>query len=229
MSALKFVCAVAFTAVLVSPLLFAQSKPAVSNPSAPQEFPVTMRQNVVAGTTEVGTKVEAKLTVATLVNGVVIPEGATFAGEVVESSAKSAIAPSRLAIRMDSVRWKKGSASIKTYLTAWYYPVRIVTGEDRGSDPTGIHGQIGAQTGGDSRHSAPASRPFPPGVGPQGTDVSQGPTSTVSDHREVMKDVDSARLEDGTLVLTSTRFNIKLDKSTTYVLAVGSLTPTSPK
>ncbi len=48
-----------------------------------------MRQNVVAGKTPVGTKVEAKLTIATLVKGTVIPEGAVFSGEVVDSVAKS--------------------------------------------------------------------------------------------------------------------------------------------
>ena len=227
MSALEFVRAVAFTAVLVSALLFAQSKPAVSNPSAAQEFPVTMRQNVVAGTTEVGTKVEAKLTIATLVEGSVIPADATFTGEVLESAAKSATAPSRLAIRMDSVRWKKGSAAVKVYLTSWYYPMRLIRRDERPNDPTGIHGDIGIQTGG-PRQAAPASRPLPPGSTPEGSDIPPGPTSTISDHCEVMKDVDSARHEDGTLVLTSTRFNIKLDKSTTYVLATGSLTPVPP-
>ena len=225
MSAPKFVRALAFTAALVSALLFAQSKPVASNPSVVHEFPVTMRQNVVAGTTPVGTKVEAKLTIATLVNGTVIPVGATLAGEVVESAAKSATAPSRLAVRMDSARWKKGSAPIKVYLTAWYYPVRIAAGEDRSNDsPTGIHGEVGIQSGG-SRQNTPASQRFPTSSTPEGTDIPPAPTSNLSDHRVVMKDVDSVHLDDGGVALTSTRFNIKLDKTTTYVLATGDLTP----
>src|SRR5277367_862904 len=73
------------------PLLLAQSK--VPSPSSPatsvasvQEFPVTMRQNVKAGKTPVGTKIEARLTIATLVNGAVIPAGAIFSGEVFASA-----------------------------------------------------------------------------------------------------------------------------------------------
>jgi len=44
--------------------------------SAGLEFPVIMRQNVAAGKTPVGTKVQAKLVVATLVDGVVVPQDA---------------------------------------------------------------------------------------------------------------------------------------------------------
>jgi hypothetical protein len=38
-----------------------------------------------------------------------------------------------------------------------------------------------------------------------------------------MKDVESKRDPDGTVSLTCTRFNIKIDKLTTYVLAAGDL------
>src|ERR1700687_5445684 len=79
-------------------VLRAQSTRAVSSPAPGLEFPVVMRQKVEAGKTLVGTKIEAKLTVATLVNGVVIPEDAVLSGEVIESSAKTAADPSRLAI-----------------------------------------------------------------------------------------------------------------------------------
>ncbi len=78
-----------------SSFLFSQSKseqpkPPVPSSSLAREFPVTMRQKVVAGKTPVGTKVEANLTIATLVDGKVIPMGATFSGEVVDSAANSA-------------------------------------------------------------------------------------------------------------------------------------------
>jgi hypothetical protein len=114
----------------------AQREPAASSSSGALEFPVVMRQNVAAGTTPVGTKVQAKLAVATLVDGVVVPRDAVFSGEVTESAAKSATDPSRLAIRMDSAQWKKGSAPIvlslapKVYLTAWYYPVAETRAQD---------------------------------------------------------------------------------------------------
>src|SRR3984893_2585012 len=114
----------------------AQHAPVAASSSGALEFPVIMRQNVAAGTTPVGTKVQAKLAVATLVDGVVVPRVAVFSGEVTESVAKSATDASRLAIRMDSAQWKKGSAPVvlslapKVYLTAWDYPVAEIRAED---------------------------------------------------------------------------------------------------
>ncbi len=111
------------SAALLSQVLLSQTTPAANSFPAGLEFPVNMRQTVAAGKTPVGTKVQAKLTVATLVGGVVVPQDAILSGEVTESVAKSATNPSRLAIRMDSAQWTNGSAPIKVYLTAWYYPV----------------------------------------------------------------------------------------------------------
>jgi hypothetical protein len=73
------------TVVLTSAALLSQAMPAPPSSAAGLEFPVTMRQNVIAGTTPVGTKVQAKLAVATLVNGEVVPQDAIFSGEVTES------------------------------------------------------------------------------------------------------------------------------------------------
>lgn len=41
----------------------------------------------------------------------------------------------------------------------------------------------------------------------------------------MMKDVASARNTDGSVAITCTRSNIKLDKVTSYVLAAGELVP----
>ncbi|MGA8300592.1 MAG: hypothetical protein WCB53_08870 [Terriglobales bacterium] len=173
-----------------------------------QEFPVVMRQNVVAGKTPIGTKVEAKLTIATLVKGMVIPEGAVFSGEVVDSTAKTKTEASRLAIRMDSVQWKKESKPVRVFLTAWYYP--LLMGED-------------AQDR-DQRDRPimqnPNLEPFPNSRIPHDT----FPPARVSENRVAMKDVEPTRDADGTIALTSTKNNLKLDKSTTYVLAAGDLT-----
>jgi len=181
--------------------------PANSGPL--QEFPVTMRQNVAAGKTPVGTKVEARLTIATLVKGAVIPEGAIFRGEVIESVAKSKAEPSRLAIRVDSVQWKKESRPMKLFLTVWYYP--ILMGEDaqtrEGDNSPPIMQNPNAQ-------GFPNPR-TPPDLFPQ--------TSRLSETRITMKDVESSRAVDGTITLTSSKSNLKLDKSTTYVLANGDL------
>jgi hypothetical protein len=118
-----------------------QQTPIAHSSVGAREFPVIMRQNVTAGRTAVGSKVQAKLAVATLVDGVVVPRDAILSGEVTESVAKSATDPSRLAIRVDSAQWKKGSAPIvlslgsKVYLTAWYYPVAAVTSQDLSYEP----------------------------------------------------------------------------------------------
>jgi len=42
----------------------------------------------------------------------------------------------------------------------------------------------------------------------------------------LMKNVESTRSSEGAVILTSQHSNIKLDKSTTYVLAAGDLLPT---
>lgn len=211
-----------YPALFCSITLFAQDKPA--SIATVREFPVTMRQNVVAGKTLVGTKVEAKLAVATLVNGTVIPRDAVFSGEVVESAARSSTDPSRLAIRMDSVQWKKGTAPLTVYLTGWYYPIKTTPGQDLMFGPQ--EGPISKTWNGAGTYpdpGSPASQPFPGREPPKSPEITPGCTaSCISDHRSPMKDVEATGNSEG-IALTSTRFNIKLDKYTTYVLATGDL------
>src|ERR1700674_1111850 len=214
----------------------AQHAPAASSFSGALEFPVVMRQNVAAGTTPVGTKVQAKLEVATLVDGVVVPRDAVFSGEVTESVAKSATDPSRLAIRMDSAQWKKGSAPVvlslasKVYLTAWYYPVAETRTQDLSdespNDPQSWKQRNRPPTFPDPNGSA--SEPFPGrGAGTDPGSSPPSPSSNISKHRALMKNVESTRTSDGAVTLTSKSFNIKIDKLTTYVLATGDLLRTN--
>jgi hypothetical protein len=213
------------TLVLGSAALLAQQKAAASNSPGVHEFPVTMQQNVTAGTTPVGTKIKAKLTLATLVDGVVIPRNAVFSGEVTESVARSASNPSRLAVRMDSVEWKNGSAPIKVYTTGWYYPTTMDEGQKLGYGPP--DNSVTWKTNGVGTYpdpNSPASRPGHetdrnPDLGPT------APLAITSDHRVMMKNVESTRNNDGSVVMICTRSNIKLDKATTYVLATGELVP----
>jgi len=211
------------SAVLLSQLLRAQATPPAGNLPAGIEFPVVMRQNVAAGKTPVGTKVQAKLAVATLVAGVVVPEGAILSGEVTESVAKSATDPSRLGIRMDSAQWANGSAPIKVYLTAWYYPVVTAapTPADEASGLPDAGNNPRPRTGGVyPGQRNPTSPPL------SGSDPGAMPPPTppdISKHRVLIKNVESMRNLDGAVTLTSKRFNIKLDKQTTYVLATGDL------
>jgi hypothetical protein len=210
---------------VLSAALLGQEPTAPSGPAGVQEFPVMLQQSVAAGKTPVGAKIQAKLEVATLVAGTVIPRNAVFSGEVIESVAKTKTEPSRLAIRMDSVQWKTGSAPVKVYSTAWYYPARNEEGQDLQYGPQ----QPANRTwNGQGQYPDPNSkvyRPFPGSDPNQNTSVPDTPTATTSNHRVVMKDVETVSRDDGTVTLVSKRTNIKLDKLTTYVLASASLLP----
>lgn len=220
-----------------------QTKPAQNasrpTPAAPSvaglEFPVLLRQKVVAGKTSVGTKVRARLTVATFLNRVVVPEGAIFSGEVIESAKKSGADPSRLSIRIDSVQWRNKNQSAPTvvaltpavYLTAWYYPLASpVSKESMASQSDTVYNpRLGNNNG---MHSAQRNGGLPPfgSADPdsdKNADKPPAPSSDVSNHRVAMKDVDSGRGAEGAVTLSSKRFNIKLNKTTTYVLAAGTL------
>jgi len=212
--------------VLCSTTLLAQQSPAAPPPSGMHEFPVIMQQNVTAGNTPVGTKVRAKLTVATLLDGAVVPRNAVFSGEVIESVAKSASDASRLAIRMDSVQWKKGSAPITVYLTAWFYPSVSVRGGDLQYGPPQPASKTWNGAGAYPDPKSPINQPFPGRDSDARSDsVPDTAASVTSHHRVVMKNVESARNSDGAIAITSNRSNIKLDKLTTYVLATNDLPP----
>jgi hypothetical protein len=232
------------TVVSLSGMLATQQAPAPTGFSPGIELPVTLRQNVIAGKTAVGAKVQAKLAVATLIGGAVVPQGAILSGEVLESVAKSATAASQLSIRMDLAQWKSGSVPIKAYLTAWYYPVAAPV-RALSDDPPATRSPVRWNGSGAHQESR-----FPPSQPAPGTDpdvdidkdrerdrdrekgsTSRAPGSNISQHRVLMKDVESSRKQnnnknnqDGSITLTSTRGNIKLDKQTTYVLATGDLT-----
>jgi hypothetical protein len=214
------------------------TKSAIPSSATGLEFPVYMRQKVVAGSTPVGSKVEAKLAVATLVNGVVVPQDAVFSGEVTESVAKSAAGPSRLAIRMDSVQWKNRSAPVvlslapKVYLTAWYYPAAAAP-SPRSHDispnvPDASHdsgpqiGAPGVYPGQRSPTSQPSTEPDR-GIDKDPFPAPRAAASDSSKHRVPMKDVESTRTSEGAVTLSSKRSNIKLDKTTTCVFAAGDL------
>jgi hypothetical protein len=191
------------------------------------EFPVVFRENVVAGKTTVGTRVEAKLVLATMLKGGVIPRDAVISGQVVESVAKKDGQPSRLSIRMDAAQWKNGSARFKVYLTAWYYPAAAMAPQDLSYRP--MDAQNGYKNPGGTDYTEPRN-PMSQQKWPPQRDTDNGmdaaaPASRVSHDRVVMKNVESARNKDGSVELVSDKSNIKLDKLTTYVLAVDELMP----
>jgi hypothetical protein len=204
--------------LLCSTLVLAQQKPAAPGTSSALEFPVVMQQVVNAGATVVGTKVAAKLVVATLVNGTVVPRAAIFSGEVTESVKRSATDPSRLAIRMDSVQWRTGSAPIEVYLTAWYYPNRVEMGQSLQYAPPDAANSKKNWNGAGAYPdpNSPINQPFPGRDSDKDSKtVPDTPTLITSNHRVPMKNVDSEQNREGALSLTCKRSNIKLDRLTT--------------
>jgi hypothetical protein len=231
----------AWAVVLGPALLLAQAPPASKGPAAgtssPEntatsaalacvgcELPITLRQGVEAGKTPVGTKVEARLVMATMMNGGVIPRDAVLSGEVIESVARSKTSPSRLAIRMDSAQWKNGGAKIKVYLTAWYYPPAPLPPPNISYVPQGERRNWGGvdPTVDTTDPPNPAQRVSTH----QDAGMNAGaPASVISGKRVLMKNVTSASGTDGSVVLVSSHSNIKLNKVTTYVLALNELLP----
>lgn len=199
--------------------------PSASTPVGVLEFPITLDQTIAAGKTAVGTQVQARLVVATLVNGVVVPKSAIFSGVVTESAEKSKDAPSRLAIRMDSVQWKDGSIPLKVYLTPWYYPTAQEGGQDLQYGPTKSDRATWNGQGQYPSDRSNVYQPFPGRGTDQGSAVPDTPSPVTSNHRVPMKNVMSSLDPDGAITIASKHSNLKLDKLTTYVLANGDLLP----
>lgn len=212
-----------------SSFLLGQQKPGANPaevaPPGTQDFPVMMRQSVTAGTTLVGTKVEARLSIATLVNGTVIPRNAVLSGEVTQSAAKTATEPSRLGIRFDSAQWKNGSAQLNLYLTAWYYLDVAQGGQDLQygppQTPQGAWNGVGEYPDPHVR----SYEPFPGADSDKKPSAPDTPNSVPSNHRVAMKNVEVENAPDGGTSLVSKHRNLKLDKVTTYVLTAVAASP----
>jgi hypothetical protein len=214
---------------------FADKKSPEPMASDPVELPLTMRQKITAGADPVGTKVQAKLTVSTLVHGTVIPRNAVISGEITESVAKSAGAPSKLGIRMDMAQWKNGSLAIKVYLTEWRYDMKMSLSNDEAQGDSAYHGRLGPAADLPSLPRSPmgggpiSAENNPPSI-PPAPDPSPSPTATASHaraHRVRMRDVEVDQLADGSIVITSKKSNLKLGNHTTYVFA--GYDPAPPK
>lgn len=209
--------------------VLAQTSTASPGQSAAQEFPVVMQQKIEAGKTPVGTKVEAKLVVATLVHGVVFPRNAVFSGEVTESVARGAGAPSRLAVRMHSLQWRDKSTPVEADLRAWIYPVAAASPQDLSFQPADAANSPRNWNGGGPYPDPnnPVSQQKFPGrdsdreAGPQVA----SPSSQIATHRVTMKGVVEFVEDDHRIALTAPKFNIKVDRTTTYVLMLGQSAP----
>jgi len=203
--------------LLGSPGLLGQGGVAPKTP----EFPVILQQSVTAGKTPPGSKIQAKLIIATLLNGTVIPRNAMLSGEVTESVAKTANDASRLAIRIDSVEWKAGSSALTVYFTGWYYPNVDEAGQDLQYGPQ----QPAQRTwNGQGQYPDPNShvyRPFPSGDSDKDSSGPDTSSSTMAKNSVLMKNVEVQHAADGAIVLTSKRSNIKLERYIAYVVSAG--------
>jgi len=167
--------------------------------------------------------VDGQLVMATMVKSGVIPRNALISGEVIESVAKSGKSPSRLAIRMDSAQWKNGGVKFKGYLTAWYYPPAPMPPPNVSYAPPGDRRNWGGvdPTVDTTDPPNPAQR-----LSTQDTSVhADAPATFISKNRVLMKNVNAASDAQGSIVLVSARSNVKLEKLTTYVLAVAEVLP----
>ena len=187
-----------------------------------QEFPVVLQHGVAAGKTAPGTKVEAKLAMATLVNGTVIPKDAVLSGEVIESATKTKTEPSRLSVRFDSATWKGGSTGLKLYITPWYYPTEMETGQDLEYGPpkpaSATWNGAGEYPGRNEGY-----KPFPSAGSDKDPAAPNTPNSVQSKHALRMKNVDEAKSSQGDIVLVSKHSNLKFERFTTYVASSGDV------
>jgi hypothetical protein len=181
-----------------------------------REFPVVLQQNVEAGKTPAGTKVQGKLAAATLFNGALIPKNAVASGVVLESESRKGEDRARLAIRMNTVTWNGGWAPLYAYLMPLYYPateqaVPNLPNESPDPDSRTLNGP-------NQSSQPPMSRPFPGG----GSEASEGaiPEVAILPSRPVrMKNVVLEPTSNGGIALVSEHAHIKLFKMTTYVFA----------
>ena len=182
-----------------------------------RQFPVVLQQSVEAGKTPVGTKIQAKLAVATLFHGILIPQNALVSGVIFESVGKNAKAPSRLGIRMENVRWNdESTCMMKAYLMPLYY---AMTAQSTQALPNGSPDPQDSRTlSGPAQSSSPMSQqPFPDNSAASREAIPDAPV--LSSRPVSMKNVGIEPVEDGGVALVSEHTNIKLHKMTTYILA----------
>lgn len=194
---------------------FAQQTPAHSPHPALHEFPLTLQQSIESGKSKIGTKVLAKLASATMFQGKVIPRNAVFTGVVIESDAKSATDPAKIAIRMEMVEWKDGSTSVTAYLMPLYYAPTV---QAIPSPPTESQDPSSRTLDGEQSQS-PMQRPTP------SSETAIPETSIISNHPVPIKNVTLARADEGGAAIVSEHGNIKLNKLTTYVFAAVERAP----
>ncbi len=193
----------------------AQQAPAPSSHATLHQFALTLQQSIESGKTRIGTKVQAKLAAATTFQGTVIPRNAVFTGVVIESDAKSAKEPAKLAIRMETAEWKNGATSVTAYLMPLYYAPTVQAAQtfpNEAPDPSSrsLDGE---------QPQSPMQRSSFPANNSQAAQEAIPENPTTSSRPVQMKSVVIARADEGGAALVSEHANIKLNKMTTYIFA----------
>lgn len=189
-------------------------KPPTSSSGALREFPLVLQQSIESGKAKIGTKVQAKLAVATMFEGTIIPRNAVFSGVVIESTPKSPKEPAKIAIRMETAEWKHGSSSMMAYLLPLYYPTTTQAMQNFG-DASQESGPTSNGAQGSSSESPMSHQSFPSNE----SAAAIPEISTTSNRPVQIKNVTVALADEGGAALVSEHSNIKLFKLTTYVFA----------
>lgn len=197
-----------------------QQPQAPSARPALHEFPLTLQQSLESGKATIGTKVQAKLAVATKFQGTVIPRNALFTGVVIESTAKSAKDQAKLAIRMEKVEWKDDSVSLTAYLLPLSYSNTAQAAPSLPNESPDPSSRTLNGAGQDT--NSPMSRPFPTNDS-QAAQAVIPEAPTLSSRPVQMKNVNLALADEGGAALVSEHSNIKLYRMTTYVFAATEL------
>ena len=195
---------------------FSEQAQAPSARPALHEFPLTLQQSIESGKAAIGTKVQAKLAIATKFQGTVIPRNAVFSGVVIESTAKGPKEPAKLAIRMEKAEWKEDSISLTAYLLPLSYSNTAPSAQGLPNESPDPSSRTINGSGQDA--NSPMRAPFP-------TNDSQAAQAAIPESPKIssrpvqMKNVTFALADEGGAALVSEHTNIKLYKMTTYVFA----------
>jgi hypothetical protein len=204
---------VLFAAVAAFPQ---QQRPSIEGVAPGLQLPAHFAQKIEAGKTHVGSAVRARLEIATLINGQVVPRDAVLEGHVEESVARTPDGPSRLRVVMDSAHWKGGQTHFIAYLTNRYHPFVLHDRDDTATSPEDELPQASAPRRNRRQQNAMARARGSMDVRPADQrKATQDTLAGISPNRVPIANVRPVSTPTGAVTLTSDR-NIKLDKRTVY-------------
>ena len=195
----------------------AQKQPSSATPSPRLELPAHLLNKIEAGKTPVGTPVQAKLMMATLVRGQVVPENSVLSGMIEESTVKTKETPSRLRIHITSAKWQTGETKLDAYITSMYHPFWSQSSSRVRNQPLGLQSPDAYNNDENVERQQRHEELERAAARSQDTSKAPGPDVGVSSHRYPLPDATVATDADGSTSIVSARHNLKLDTKTIYV------------